>query len=800
MAEKLTVGQLIYKISADVGELRADLKKAETEIKGMKTSMEQGATSAGKLENSFSKLGKAAIAFVGVFAAGKLKTYLTEAMDLARGQVEAQVLLTNTIKTTVGATDEQAAALLNQASALEKVGVVGKEAIIGGQARLAQFDLQTESIEKLTPAILNYVVAERGANATRQDVEARTNSLAQALQGNFKSLTQVGFVLDEATKEYIANGTEAERVEAIVSVLDSTYAGMNETLRESLGATFDVQQMMRDLKTEVGNQLSPTVQALSKDFIDLANRFVGAEGRSFSFGEALYSTYQALKGVINVLIASGKAFQAFIGVIASGGAATIINYVRDIFGAFKNIGTVVNESGKALKQFFSGDFDGAVNTSKNLQKTMFQNTISGFKGIKDTFADYSASIMTSLNAAADNFNEAKTRSNFQSLADMASKATSNVKQLGEGFNDSSGGAGKAGKAVEDTEKKIESLRKEMEKSAKEFESYIDGFEKAITSSAKARDQIAENMVSATNSYADSLAKTLSETESTLAGIALSAEQNIEKLKKDLSETDRSDGKRMSELREQIREQEAVLESRVGFEERQAERIASIRENLERAGIDIVQTGLDGVLQVRSIEEQIEEQRRLAGLNSFELFEEQQAKMLETLTNDFIVEVGMLNEKYALQVQLESDLTEHIRSEKEKRKEVEANLTNFIKNEDAKKADYEKNFTAIVAEENKKRSQLTQDWAVETVARYGQVADSVRNMLSAATQNSGLGNIGSISPFKPSALASASQSAVNQNNTTTINSPVTINGAGFRGGMTADELSAIMGFNLNKYVK
>jgi hypothetical protein len=50
-----------------------------------------------------------------------------------------------------------------------------------------------------------------------------TNGLAQALNGNFASLTKTGFVLDEVTKKTISTGTESERAAAIVKVLDSTY-------------------------------------------------------------------------------------------------------------------------------------------------------------------------------------------------------------------------------------------------------------------------------------------------------------------------------------------------------------------------------------------------------------------------------------------------------------------------------------------------------------------------------------------------------------------------------------------------
>jgi hypothetical protein len=74
---------------------------------------------------------------------------------------------------------------------------------------LQPFNLQTDTIKKLTPAILDYVTAEKGATASASEFKSMTNGLAQALNGNFASLTRVGFVIDEVTRNIIKNGTEA---------------------------------------------------------------------------------------------------------------------------------------------------------------------------------------------------------------------------------------------------------------------------------------------------------------------------------------------------------------------------------------------------------------------------------------------------------------------------------------------------------------------------------------------------------------------------------------------------------------
>jgi hypothetical protein len=192
-----------------------------------------------------------------------LATTLRPAIEAAA----AQQRLTQILKTTGTASNAQIASLLKQAEALEEIGVVSRENVIATQSQLATFDLQGSSIEKLTPAILDYVTAEKGATATTDDFKSMTNSLAQALNGQFGGLTRVGFVLDEATKKQIANGTEAERTEAIIRVLNSTYEGFNESLRNTPeGQLIRLQNALGKVREEIGTALLPLLAQLS-DFV-----------------------------------------------------------------------------------------------------------------------------------------------------------------------------------------------------------------------------------------------------------------------------------------------------------------------------------------------------------------------------------------------------------------------------------------------------------------------------------------------------------------------------------------------------
>jgi hypothetical protein len=166
----------------------------------------------------------------------------------------------------VGATTQEIALLNEQAKALERIGVVSGGNITQTQSQLATFNLQVSTIEALTPAILDYVTAEKGATASTADFKSMTNGLAQALNGNFASLTRVGFVLDANTKKQIANGTEAERANALVQVLNSTYKDFNKNLRDTDAGQMQVlANSAQEATTIIGTGLLDALKALSKD-------------------------------------------------------------------------------------------------------------------------------------------------------------------------------------------------------------------------------------------------------------------------------------------------------------------------------------------------------------------------------------------------------------------------------------------------------------------------------------------------------------------------------------------------------
>jgi hypothetical protein len=194
--------------------------------------------------------------------------------------------LNQLLKVGVGATTQEIALLNDQAKVLEKIGVVSGGNITQTQSQLATFNLQVSTIEALTPAILDYVTAEKGATASTADFKSMTNGLAQALNGNFTSLTRVGFVLDENTKKQIKSGTETERANALVKVLNSTYKDFNKNLRETDAGQMQVlANSAQEATTIIGTGLLDALKAVGRDnsIEDLASSMESAALASADF-------------------------------------------------------------------------------------------------------------------------------------------------------------------------------------------------------------------------------------------------------------------------------------------------------------------------------------------------------------------------------------------------------------------------------------------------------------------------------------------------------------------------------------
>jgi hypothetical protein len=314
-----------------------------------------------KMEKRLGEFSKKAVKSFAVVAAATGALFVKLGKDSVQAAIKAQAeqnRLTQILLTTNGATLEQIAILDKQAQALENLGVVSAGNIKVAQAQLATFDLQASTIQKLTPAILDYVTAEKGATASAEEFKSMTNGLAQALQGNFASLTRTGFVLDEATKKQISLGTETERAEALVKVLSSTYEGFNKALRNTPeGRIQAIRNSFENIKTTIGANLLPFIDQfvtkIEQDVIPAINKWLELNGAKLvaalqtalnagiEFGRLLAKIFKFVASNINVFAKLGAVIvAALFGAKVAAATAGFIRGIKAIITIMKALRTV----------------------------------------------------------------------------------------------------------------------------------------------------------------------------------------------------------------------------------------------------------------------------------------------------------------------------------------------------------------------------------------------------------------------------------------------------------------------------
>lgn len=333
---------------------------------------------------TFEKMAAAgSVAFGGIAFAAK------KSLDAYQENEVAVSRLTHILKTSVDASDAQIQALLDQAEALERVGVVSADVIKTGQGTFATFDLQAESIQKLTPAFLDMVVAEKGVNATTEDMISFANGLGQALQGNFQSLTQRGFILDEATKKLVKEGTETERVAALVSVLNSTYEGMNETQRKtSAGMEKGLTLAFNRMQEALGEGLVPVLNSVMEKLLPVLNAIGDWIEKHPELTAKIVLSAAAVAGLVAVVGALGLALPVVaagiavllgpVGLVAAAIAGLIL-VVRNLDQIFQILTTDLGSVWAGLKIMFKEGVNYLVGLAEGWANSWVQaaNTIIG---------------------------------------------------------------------------------------------------------------------------------------------------------------------------------------------------------------------------------------------------------------------------------------------------------------------------------------------------------------------------------------------------------------------------------------
>jgi hypothetical protein len=300
-------------ILADVADLKKNLDTGSKEVEGF----------GGKLE----KFGKVAAAAFAAAAAAAAAYAVKLAVDGVKAAIEdeaAQLRLANALKNVTGATQAQISAVEEQILKTSLATGVADDQLRPALQRLA---VATGSVTE-SQDLLN--LALDISAATGKSVEAVSNALGKAYEGNTGSLTRLGVGLSAAEIKTLGlEGTVKQLAETFggaATVQANTFEGQIARLKVG----FD------EAKESVGAALLPTLQKLLDYFINtVIPKFIEFKDRALKpvtdaiarNKDSLTILYNFIKDfVVPVLINNLGAALSFIGKVA-GGVLDVIGFV-----------------------------------------------------------------------------------------------------------------------------------------------------------------------------------------------------------------------------------------------------------------------------------------------------------------------------------------------------------------------------------------------------------------------------------------------------------------------------------------
>jgi len=200
------------------------------------------------IDGGLKSLGKSAVGVAGAyFGAMGLISGFSAAIRLAGEQEKAEKKL----EVALGGTSQ---ALLDQASALQKVTTFGDEAIIGVQASLAAFLDSEDAIKKATEATLDISVA------MGMDLKAAGDLVAKTLGSSTNAMSRYGIEVEGAVGS-------TERLESLTGNVAKLFGGQARAQAETMAGSIEqMKNAVGDAAESLGETLAPVVITIAGGF------------------------------------------------------------------------------------------------------------------------------------------------------------------------------------------------------------------------------------------------------------------------------------------------------------------------------------------------------------------------------------------------------------------------------------------------------------------------------------------------------------------------------------------------------
>ncbi|MGM9740954.1 MAG: hypothetical protein ACI3ZP_10165 [Candidatus Cryptobacteroides sp.] len=252
----------VKEITLDSKELAQAFSQVQTEVKGLKANMVSLASTIGAIDGVANALSQLSGMMSG----------LTSAYAV---QESAETRLAQAMRNSMGATDEQIQAIKDLTSQQQVLGVVGDEVQLTAAQELATYLELSSSLETIIPVMNDMIAQQLGLGASAEGATQIATMLGKVMNGQTEALSRYGYKFDEAQKQILQFGTESERAAVLAQVVSEAVGGMNAKLANTnSGQIQKLANSLGDAKEKAGSLLSsisPMITGLS----ELANTGLG---------------------------------------------------------------------------------------------------------------------------------------------------------------------------------------------------------------------------------------------------------------------------------------------------------------------------------------------------------------------------------------------------------------------------------------------------------------------------------------------------------------------------------------------
>ncbi len=215
-------------------KINDNFKDVTVDAESLGNAIDQVTGKSDSLNTSIVRLGSISqIAEAASSAFGQLSAVFGELTDAHAAQSIAEARLAQAMSNTMGASDEEVQSIKDLCSAQQQLGVIGDEVQLAAAQELATYLEYSDSLKAIIPVMNDMAAQQYGLGASAESVTQIATMLGKVMNGQTEALSRYGYKFDEAQKQILQFGTEAERAAVLVDVVGESVGGMNAALAQT---------------------------------------------------------------------------------------------------------------------------------------------------------------------------------------------------------------------------------------------------------------------------------------------------------------------------------------------------------------------------------------------------------------------------------------------------------------------------------------------------------------------------------------------------------------------------------------